>query len=64
MSLQRDSACASASIQGYRQPGWFLMSLSLEFLGHSCNVNINPNPYEEMPVVKNSLGKLLPSTRA
>lgn len=42
------------SIQGYHQPGWFLTSSSLEFLGHSGAVNINPDPYEEMAVVKNS----------
>lgn len=52
------------SIQGYYQPGWFPMSISVEVLGHSDNININPNPYEEKPVVKNSLGKLSPSIRA
>lgn len=40
------------------------MSISLEFLGHLGNVNINSNPHVEMPVVKDSLGKLPPSIRA
>lgn len=36
------------------------MSISVKALSLSDNININPNPYEEMPVVKNSLGKLFP----
>lgn len=63
---RRDSVCASAE-HSEALPAWMVSNSqfpSLEFLGHSSNININPNPYERMPLVQNSPGKLFPSLGA
>lgn len=54
MSLQRGPACASAEHPGV-SPAWMVSNVKFfGVLGHSGTVNINPDPYEEMAVVKNS----------